>query len=79
MLAQISYKKFFWINILVVITLALNLRAPITSIGPMIEYIQEYYKINSALAGMLTTLPLILYLFSWHIFRKLKLCFLLCV
>ncbi|WP_257929218.1 cyanate permease [Campylobacter lari] len=57
--AQISYKKFFWINILVVITLALNLRAPITSIGPMIEYIQEHYKINSALAGMLTTLPLI--------------------
>ncbi|MBT0741414.1 MFS transporter [Campylobacter lari] len=56
---QISYKKFFWINILVVITLALNLRAPITSIGPMIEYIQEHYKINSALAGMLTTLPLI--------------------
>ncbi|OCX42206.1 MFS transporter [Campylobacter ornithocola] len=56
---QISYKKFFWINILVVIALALNLRAPITSIGPMIEYIQEYYKINSALAGMLTTLPLI--------------------
>ncbi|MCV3453718.1 MFS transporter [Campylobacter sp. FU_520] len=59
MYTQISYKKFFWINILVVITLALNLRAPITSIGPMIEYIQEYYKINSALAGMLTTLPLI--------------------
>lgn len=57
--AQISYKKFFWINILVVITIALNLRAPITSIGPMIEYIQEHYKINSALAGMLTTLPLI--------------------
>ncbi|MBT0824481.1 MFS transporter [Campylobacter lari] len=56
---QISYKKFFWINILVVITLALNLRAPITSIGPMIEYIQEYYNINSTLAGMLTTLPLI--------------------
>lgn len=56
---QISYKKFFWINILVVITLALNLRAPVTSIGPMIEYIQEYYNINSTLAGMLTTLPLI--------------------
>ncbi|AJC86461.1 MFS transporter [Campylobacter sp. RM16704] len=59
MYTQISYKKFFWINILVVIAFALNLRAPITSIGPMIEYIQEYYKINSTLAGMLTTLPLI--------------------
>ncbi|EAJ1118955.1 MFS transporter [Campylobacter lari] len=59
MYTQISYKKFFWINILVVITLALNLRAPITSIGPMIEHIQEYYNINSTLAGMLTTLPLI--------------------
>ncbi|EAI4440613.1 MFS transporter [Campylobacter lari] len=59
MYTQISYKKFFWINISVVITLALNLRAPITSIGPMIEHIQEYYNINSTLAGMLTTLPLI--------------------
>lgn len=56
---QISYKKIFWINILVVIAIALNLRAPITSIGPMIEYIKEYYNINSALAGMLTALPLI--------------------
>ncbi|WP_139451551.1 MFS transporter [Campylobacter armoricus] len=59
MIVQFSYKKFFWINILVVITLALNLRAPITSIGPMVEHIQEYYKINSTLVGMLTTLPLI--------------------
>ncbi|QOR00669.1 MFS transporter [Campylobacter sp. 2014D-0216] len=56
---QIIYKKFFWINILVVVALALNLRAPITSIGPMIGHIQEYYQINSTLAGMLTTLPLI--------------------
>ncbi|MFG5125362.1 MFS transporter [Campylobacter lari] len=83
MLAQISYKKFFWINILVVITLALNLRAPITSIGPMIEYIQEYYKINSALAGMLTTLPLIAFgLISFFVayFSQIKaLFFALCL
>ncbi|HEA6928670.1 MFS transporter [Campylobacter lari] len=80
---QISYKKFFWINILVVITLALNLRAPITSIGPMIEYIQEYYKINSALAGMLTTLPLIAFgLISFFVayFSQIKaLFFALCL
>ncbi|EPP1572901.1 MFS transporter [Campylobacter lari] len=80
---QISYKKFFWINILVVITLALNLRAPITSIGPMIEYIQEYYNINSALAGMLTTLPLIAFgLISFFVayFSQIKaLFFALCL
>ncbi|EII0700076.1 MFS transporter [Campylobacter lari] len=80
---QISYKKFFWINILVVITLALNLRAPITSIGPMVEYIQEYYKINSALAGMLTTLPLIAFgLISFFVayFSQIKaLFFALCL
>ncbi|HEG2580844.1 TPA: MFS transporter [Campylobacter lari] len=83
MYAQISYKKFFWINILVVITLALNLRAPITSIGPMVEYIQEYYKINSALAGMLTTLPLIAFgLISFFVayFSQIKaLFFALCL
>ncbi|HEC1727237.1 TPA: MFS transporter [Campylobacter lari] len=80
---QISYKKFFWINILVVITLALNLRAPIISIGPMVEYIQEYYKINSALAGMLTTLPLIAFgLISFFVayFSQIKaLFFALCL
>lgn len=80
---QISYKKFFWINILVIITLALNLRAPITSIGPMVEYIQEYYKINSALAGMLTTLPLIAFgLISFFVayFSQIKaLFFALCL
>ncbi|WP_243708229.1 MFS transporter [Campylobacter volucris] len=56
---QISYKKIFWINVFIVIVVALNLRAPITSLGPMIEHIKEYYNINSALAGMLTALPLI--------------------
>ncbi|EFN2928160.1 MFS transporter, partial [Campylobacter lari] len=60
-----------------------NLRAPITSIGPMIEYIQEYYKINSALAGMLTTLPLIAFgLISFFVayFSQIKaLFFALCL
>lgn len=73
---QISYKKIFWINVFIVIVVALNLRAPITSLGPMIEHIKEYYNINSALAGMLTALPLIalvLFRFLYHIFLKLEL------
>ncbi|MBK1992246.1 CynX/NimT family MFS transporter [Campylobacter sp. 2018MI35] len=53
------YKKIFWLNFFIVITIAFNLRVPITSIGPVIDTIKEYYLLNSTLAGMLTTLPLI--------------------
>ncbi|MCX2683163.1 MFS transporter [Campylobacter sp. MIT 21-1685] len=52
-------KKIFWINFFIVFFLALNLRAPITAIGPMIENIQNAYNLNSTFAGLLTTLPLI--------------------
>lgn len=52
------YKKIFWLNFFIVIAIAFNLRAPITSIGPVVDTIKEYYFLNSTLAGMLTTLPL---------------------
>lgn len=53
------HKNIILINLLIVIAIAFNLRAPITSIGPIIGYIQEEYNLNSALAGVLTTIPLI--------------------
>lgn len=52
-------KKIFWLNFFIVVLLALNLRAPITAIGPIIEDIKESYDLNSTSAGLLTTLPLI--------------------
>ncbi|RDU71074.1 MFS transporter [Helicobacter aurati] len=52
-------KKIFWLNCFVVIAIACNLRAPLTSIGPIIEVIKEHYYLSSAMAGLLTSLPLI--------------------
>ncbi|MED7853054.1 MFS transporter, partial [Campylobacter coli] len=42
--------KIFWLNVAIVIIVALNLRAPITAIGPMIDIIQDEYNLNSTLA-----------------------------
>lgn len=47
-----SFKKIFWINVIIV---AFNLRAPITAVGP----IKDKYYLNSTVAGILTSLPLI--------------------
>lgn len=52
-------KKIFWLNCLALIAITINLRAPIVSIGPIIEDIKSIYGINSALGGLLTSLPLI--------------------
>ncbi|WP_348519075.1 CynX/NimT family MFS transporter [Campylobacter sp. CCS1377] len=54
-----SFKKIFWINVAIVIIVAFNLRAPITAVGPIIDNIKNTYDLNSTLAGVLTSLPLI--------------------
>ena len=42
-----------------IIFVSFNLRAPITSIGPVIDLIQVQYHLNSSMAGFITTLPLL--------------------
>lgn len=42
-----------------IVFVSFNLRAPITSVGPVIELIQIEYKLNSSMAGFITTLPLL--------------------
>ncbi|EBI2270968.1 CynX/NimT family MFS transporter [Campylobacter jejuni] len=54
-----SFKKIFWINVIIVIIVAFNLRAPITVVGPIIDIIKDKYYLNSTVAGILTSLPLI--------------------
>lgn len=52
-------RKIFFINLLPIILITLNLRAPITSIAPVVDSVREYYALNAALAGLLTSLPLL--------------------
>lgn len=45
--------------VIAVIFLAATLRTPLTGVGPIISYIQEGLGISNALAGFLTTIPLL--------------------
>lgn len=42
-----------------IIFLAMNLRAPITSVGPVVDLIRDSLNISNTMAGVLTTIPLI--------------------
>lgn len=48
-----------WLLLLGIILIATNLRAPLTSVGPLIGIIREDLGISNTLAGLITTLPLI--------------------
>ncbi|SDE62380.1 MFS transporter, CP family, cyanate transporter [Paenibacillus sp. UNCCL117] len=52
-----------WLLALGIILIAANLRAPITSVGPLIGDIRESLGISGAVAGMITTLPLLAFAF----------------
>lgn len=48
-----------WLLVIGVILIAANLRAPLTSIGSLISFIRTDLEISHALAGTITTLPLL--------------------
>ncbi|EJJ6354960.1 CynX/NimT family MFS transporter [Staphylococcus pseudintermedius] len=50
-----------WWIVIGIILVASTLRAPLTSVGPVIEGIKGGLHINNALAGLLTTIPLVIF------------------
>lgn len=44
-----------------ILLIAANLRAPITSLGPVLEQVQHYFSLSSAAAGFLNALPLLMF------------------
>lgn len=50
-----------WIVVIAIILIASTLRAPLTSVGPVINEIKEALSINDSIAGVLTTIPLIIF------------------
>jgi MFS transporter, CP family, cyanate transporter len=52
-----------WVLILGIIFAGANLRAPLTSVGPIIETIRQDTGMSHTLAGMLTSLPLLAFAF----------------
>ncbi|WP_047152270.1 CynX/NimT family MFS transporter [Aneurinibacillus tyrosinisolvens] len=58
-----SARLGIWMLILGIIFAGANLRAPLTSVGPIIETIRQDTGMSHTLAGMLTTLPLLAFAF----------------
>lgn len=54
-----STQKKSWLLTLGVILMAANMRPPITTVGPVIGWIQDDLGINNLFSGLLTTLPLL--------------------
>ncbi|SCT00466.1 CynX/NimT family MFS transporter [Staphylococcus caeli] len=50
-----------WIVVIAIIFIASTLRAPLTSVGPVIDEIKENLSIGNGVAGILTTIPLLIF------------------
>lgn len=56
---SISTANTNWLLLIGVILVATNLRVPLTSVGALISFIRDDLNMTNAVAGMITTLPLI--------------------
>ncbi|WP_449355826.1 CynX/NimT family MFS transporter [Virgibacillus natechei] len=56
-------KLAFWTLVIGIILIASNLRAPLTSVGSVLSLIRDDLGISNALAGTITTLPLLAFAF----------------
>ncbi|WP_076410191.1 MFS transporter [Shewanella sp. UCD-KL12] len=54
-----------------VLLIAISLRSPITGVGPLLEQMREQLNLSATQAGMLTTLPLLVFAFFSPIASKL--------
>ncbi|MFW0761935.1 CynX/NimT family MFS transporter [Staphylococcus cohnii] len=50
-----------WGVILAIVFIASTLRAPLTSVGPVVDEIKHVMEINNSVTGILTTIPLIIF------------------
>ncbi|PNZ09166.1 MFS transporter [Staphylococcus equorum subsp. linens] len=50
-----------WGVIIAIVFITSTLRAPLTSVGPVIEEIKQVMEIDNSVAGILTTIPLIIF------------------
>ena len=51
-----------WGVIIAIVFIASTLRAPLTSVGPVVDEIKHVMEINNSVAGILTTIPLVILL-----------------
>ena len=58
---QLERKKFNYLLFFAIICVAVNLRAPITAVGPLIPTMKMELPFSSSVFGLLTTIPLIMF------------------
>lgn len=56
---KLKWTASTWLLVLGIVFIALTLRSPLTSVGPIIEEIQIGLQISSVVAGFITTIPLL--------------------
>ncbi len=61
------HKSSVWVIVVGIIFIATNLRAPLTSVGPLVGVIRDNLHISNTLAGMITTLPLLAFALFFHL------------
>ncbi len=69
---QSKYPPKGWLLVLGIILIATNMRAPLTSVGPLIGTIRADLGISNTLAGLITTLPLLAFALHSPIAPKLS-------
>lgn len=62
-LAQMPGHDVNWLLFIGILLIGSNLRAPLTSVGSLISYIRDDLGISNAVAGTITTLPLLAFAF----------------
>ncbi|GIN19932.1 MFS transporter [Siminovitchia fordii] len=62
-LEQMPGHEVNWLLFIGIIFIGSNLRAPLTSVGSLIPFIRDDLEISNALAGTITTLPLLAFAF----------------
>lgn len=58
-----NHSKAGWLLLIGVVLVAANLRVPLTSVGALISFIRDDLNISNAVAGSITTLPLLAFAF----------------
>ncbi|KAA9011272.1 CynX/NimT family MFS transporter [Niallia endozanthoxylica] len=61
--SKVHKRSASWIILLGIILIAVNLRAPLTSVGPLVDLIRNQMHLSNTLAGLITTLPLLAFAF----------------
>ncbi|ETT87432.1 MFS transporter [Viridibacillus sp. FSL R5-0477] len=56
---KLKWNRKVWLLVIGIIFIASTLRAPLTSVGPIISFIRDGLHISNVLAGFITTIPLL--------------------